>query len=80
MSGYLKNGDNPSRIYRPLLEGDREFVNMKKIILFISISLFGYIGWWLGANFGIMTAYLLSLAGSLVGVVVAVKFNQKYLG
>ena len=53
---------------------------MKKIILFVSITLFGWIGWRLGESFGLMTAYLVSMAGSLLGVVVGVKFNQRYLG
>jgi TM2 domain-containing membrane protein YozV len=54
---------------------------MKKIILFISVSLFGYIGWWCGAAIGgIMTAYLLSLVGSLVGVILGVRINRRYLG
>lgn len=53
---------------------------MKKIVLFISISLFGYIGWWLGEYAGLMAAYLVSMVGSLLGVIVAVKFNQRYLG
>ncbi|SHO43718.1 hypothetical protein [Desulfopila aestuarii] len=52
---------------------------MKKLILFIMISLFGSIGWWLGAFVGIMTAYFVSVAGSLVGVYVGVKINQAYL-
>lgn len=54
-------------------------VDMKKIILFLSISVFGWVGWWLGARFGIMTAYLISMATSLLGVVVGVLFNRKYL-
>ncbi len=52
---------------------------MKKIILFFSISIFSGIGWWLGAHIGMMTAYLVSLVGSIFGVVIGVKFNQNYL-
>ena len=52
---------------------------MKKLILFIMITLFGSIGWWLGAYIGVMTAYFVSVAGSLVGVYVGVKINQAYL-
>ncbi len=52
---------------------------MKKIILFLSISAFGWIGWRLGQGAGIMTAYLVSMAGSLLGVVVGVLFNRRYL-
>ncbi len=52
---------------------------MKKIILLISISIFGWIGWWAGAHIGMMTAYFISLAGSLFGVYVGVRINQNYL-
>jgi len=53
--------------------------NMKKLVLLISITLFSWIGWWLGAHIGIMTAYLISFVGSLFGVYVGVRFNQTYL-
>jgi hypothetical protein len=52
---------------------------MKKIILLICITIFGWIGWWLGAHVGIMTAYLVSIGGSLCGVYVGVRINQEYL-
>lgn len=53
--------------------------NMKKLILFISITIFGWAGWWVGAHIGVMTAYLMSVIGSLFGVYVGVRFNQHYL-
>jgi uncharacterized membrane protein SpoIIM required for sporulation len=53
---------------------------MKKICLIFTISLFGWLGWKLGAPLGIMGAYLLSFAGSLVGVFVGYFINQRYLG
>lgn len=52
---------------------------MKKIILFISIILFSWIGWLLGARFGIMTGYWASFVGSLAGVYVGCKINSNYL-
>jgi hypothetical protein len=52
---------------------------MKKLCLFIFISLGGYAGWRLGASFGIMTAYFISLIGSLAGVIVGCIINRKYL-
>ncbi len=52
---------------------------MKKIILLFTITLCGWLGWRLGDSFGIMTAYLLSFAGSLAGVVLGVTINQRYL-
>ena len=52
---------------------------MKKIILLGSITIFSWMGWMLGDRFGIMTAYLLSFVGSLVGVYAGVKVNRNYL-
>ncbi|GBE13651.1 hypothetical protein BMS3Bbin14_00837 [bacterium BMS3Bbin14] len=52
---------------------------MKKLVIFISITLFSSIGWWLGYRIGMTTGYLLSFVGSLVGVVVGCRFNRDYL-
>ncbi len=53
---------------------------MKKIILFISVTLFSSLGWWLGGRFGMMTGYWASFVGSLVGVYVGCIVNRNYLG
>jgi hypothetical protein len=53
--------------------------HVKKIVLIFSITLFGWIGWWLGASYGIMTAYFAGLAGSLVGVYIGCRVNRDYL-
>jgi hypothetical protein len=52
---------------------------MKKLCLFIFITLGGCLGWWLGASFGLMTAYFLSVVGSLGGVLVGCAINRRYL-
>jgi hypothetical protein len=52
---------------------------MRKIWMIASVTICSWLGWTLGADFGAMTAYMLSFAGSLVGVVLAVWVNQKYL-
>ena len=52
---------------------------MKKLCLIIAISLCGWLGWKLGESFGIMTAYWMSFAGSLLGVFVGCFFNRRYL-
>ncbi len=52
---------------------------MKKLCLFICITVGGSIGWWLGDSFGVMTAYFISLIGSLAGVVVGCIINRRYL-
>jgi len=53
---------------------------MNKIIIMLSITFFSWIGWWMGENIGVMTAYLLSFIGSLFGVYVGVRINRDYLG
>jgi hypothetical protein len=40
-----------------------------KLLIFVGINLGGYVGWELGDRFGTMTAFLLSGAGSVLGVV-----------
>jgi len=53
---------------------------MRKICLFTSVTVFSWLGWLLGKDIGMMTAYLLSFVGSLAGVVAGVWFNRTYLG
>ena len=52
---------------------------MKKAVLLTSILVFSWFGWTLGDRFGIMTAYLMSFAGSLIGVYIGVKVKRNYL-
>lgn len=54
---------------------------MKKIVLLLSITIFSWLGWEMGARFGggMMTSYLLSFVGSLFGVYVGVKINRDYM-
>lgn len=49
---------------------------MKKIVLFLSVTLFGWLGWMLGDRFGLMTAYFASVVGSLVGVYLGCRVNR----
>ena len=39
-----------------------------KLCIFVGVNLGGYVGWELGDRFGTMTAFLLSGAGSVLGV------------
>ena len=64
---------------QPLIQKG-QVLPMKKIVLLLSITFFGWVGWWLGARFGIMTAYWISFAGSLAGVYVGCRINRDYLG
>lgn len=52
---------------------------MNKLCIFIGMTVFSSLGWWLGAHIGIMTAFLLSGIGSMVGVYVGWRINHDYL-
>jgi hypothetical protein len=53
---------------------------MKKLCIIIGIIVFGWIGWWIGAKIGVMTAYVLSALGSMAGVYVGWRIYRDYLG
>lgn len=55
------------------------FTAMNKICIFVGITVFGWIGWWLGDRFGLTAAYLISLLGSLVGVYVGWRIHRDFL-
>lgn len=41
---------------------------MKRLLVLVGSTVGSSIGWWLGANVGIMTAFLLSMVGLGVGM------------
>ena len=51
---------------------------MKKLLILIGMTLGGWVGWWLGDRFGVMTAFIVSTLGSLIGVVLAWKVGRRY--
>ena len=53
--------------------------DMNKLSIFICVTIMGWVGWWLGAKIGIMTGYILSGIGSLLGVYVGWRINRDYL-
>ena len=70
-------------LYHPFLQddGDPPGVgdNMNKLCILIGATVLGWVGWWLGARIGFMTAYVLSGIGSIVGVYVGWRINRDYL-
>jgi hypothetical protein len=53
---------------------------MNKICIFVGMTILGFIGWWVGSKLGgIMTAFLISSVGSLLGVYVGWRINRDYL-
>jgi hypothetical protein len=53
---------------------------MKKVLIFLSISIGGWIGWWVGGHLGFMTAYFLSVAGGAAGLYAGRLVMKKYMG
>lgn len=41
---------------------------MKKLLVLVGTTLGSAVGWWLGADFGIMTAFILSMIGFGLGM------------
>jgi hypothetical protein len=52
---------------------------MSKVMVFIGATAGGWIGWFAGAYVGTMTAFMLSMVGTGVGIYVARRWAQNYL-
>jgi len=52
---------------------------MSKLCIFLGMTILGWIGWWLGAKIGIMTAFIVSSIGSLIGVYLGWRIARDYL-
>lgn len=50
-----------------------------KLVIYSAIVIFGWIGWAIGARFGLMTAFILSCVGSFAGIYVGWRINRDYL-
>lgn len=53
--------------------------DMNKLCIFVGMTVLGWIGWWIGARIGFMTAFILSGIGSILGVYVGWRINRDYL-
>lgn len=53
---------------------------MSKLCIFVGMTVLGSVGWWLGAKIGIMTGFLLSGLGSMLGVYLGWRVWRDYLG
>jgi hypothetical protein len=51
---------------------------MTKLIVFITATIAGAIGWWLGEGAGIMTAFMVSTVFSGVGIYYGRKLAQRF--
>ena len=52
---------------------------MRNFCIFVVVNIFGAIGWWLGSDFGIVTALVLSAVCSLAGVWAGWRLYEAYL-
>ncbi len=57
----------------------RDGDDMNRLLIFIGMTIFGWVGWWIGAKVGFWTAFMLSGIGSIVGVYVGWRINRDYL-
>ena len=53
---------------------------MKKLFAFIGATMFGYAGWAVGAGVGTMTAFIVSMFGTGLGMYFGVKVADRYFG
>ena len=53
---------------------------MGNLIAFFGMTVGGWIGWALGAHFGMIVAFLISLIGSAVGLYATRRWMRDFLG
>lgn len=53
-------------------------VLMKKLIVLLVSTVGSSMGWWLGAHVGIMTAFMVSMVGTGLGIWGGVKLAKRY--
>lgn len=51
---------------------------MQKLMVLMLSTLGGWVGWWLGDHFGMMTAFIISTFGGAFGWYVGLRINQHY--
>lgn len=53
---------------------------MCKFCIFVGMTALGWLGWWLGAKVGIMTAFFVGGIGCMAGVYLGWRIHRDYLG
>jgi len=51
---------------------------MSKLLALVGATIGGGLGWWIGAQAGIMTAFLLSVIGTAAGVYIGRRIAVRY--
>jgi len=52
--------------------------SMRKLLGFVGTTIGGYIGWWAGSLVGFMSAFVLSMLGTAVGLYFAMRVAREY--
>jgi hypothetical protein len=55
------------------------FLTPMKLCIFVGVNVGGYVGWILGQPIGLMTAFIVSSVGSIVGVYFGWRVARQYL-
>jgi hypothetical protein len=50
-----------------------------KLLVFVGATIGGSIGWWIGARVGTMTAFMVSIVGTAIGVYYTRRWIATYL-
>ncbi len=51
---------------------------MRKLFAFLGATVLGWVGWWLGAFVGVMTAFFVSMVGTGVGMYAGARIARDY--
>ena len=51
---------------------------MNKLCIFVGLTIGSYLGWWVGAQWSMMMAFIVSSIGSLAGVYAGWKINRNF--
>ena len=51
---------------------------MRKLAIFIGTTIGSSLGWWLGALYSTMTAFLVSMVGTGIGMYMGIKWARNY--
>ena len=52
--------------------------DVKKLLVPVGTTIGGAVGWWIGDRVGIMTAFMLSMVGTGLGMYVGVRIARQY--
>ena len=66
---------------KPTKTSHKELLTVNRLLMFVGMTLGGYVGWWAGdyVGLGIMRTFLVSSLGSLAGVYLAWRIMRDYL-